>query len=67
MRQGGFDFHSRQHAGYADRLPPDLHIYTESKQPWVVLGPEIPAEAAYYERRKYWPAHSLERLRVLSH
>ena len=49
-----------------DRLPPDIHIYTESKQPWVVLGPEIPAEAAYYDRRKYWPAHSLERWQALS-
>lgn len=49
-----------------DRLPPDIHIYTDSKQPWVVLEPEIPAVAEYYDRRKYWPAHSLERLRMLS-
>ena len=44
-----------------DRLPPDIHIYTESKQPWVVLGPETPAVPEYYDRNAYWPKESLER------
>ena len=26
-----------------DRLPPDIHIYTASKQPWVILAPSTPA------------------------
>lgn len=46
-----------------DRLPPDIHIYTMSKQPWVVLPPGTPVAHAYYDRREYWPAESLERLR----
>ena len=29
-----------------DRLPPDIHIFTSSKQPWVVLAPGAPAVAA---------------------
>jgi hypothetical protein len=48
-----------------DRLPPDIHIFTASKQPWVVLPPGTPAEPEYYDRRKYWPAASLERREAL--
>jgi len=48
-----------------DRLPPDIHIFTASKQPWVVLPPGMSAVAEYYERDKYWPQESLERRRVL--
>jgi hypothetical protein len=47
-----------------DRLPPDIHIFTSSKQPWVILPPDIPAVAEYYDRARYWPAASLERARV---
>lgn len=45
--------------------PPDIHIYTESKQPWVVLPEGVPAFAAYYSARECWPAESLERGRAL--
>lgn len=48
-----------------DRIPPDIHIYTSSKQPWVVLSPDIPAVAEYYDRRECWPAESFERRKVL--
>jgi hypothetical protein len=44
-----------------DRLPPDVHIFTSSKQPWVVLPQNMPAVAEYYHRKEYWPAESLER------
>jgi hypothetical protein len=47
------------------RLPPDIHIFTASKQPWVMLPPEIPAEAEYYKASVRWPAESLERRAVL--
>jgi hypothetical protein len=42
-------------------LPPDMHIFTASKQPWVVLPAGVPAFEAYYDRGKYWPQESLER------
>ncbi len=45
-----------------DRLPPNVHIYTESKQPWVSLADEIPAFTVYYDRAKLWPENSLDRL-----
>jgi hypothetical protein len=48
-----------------DRLPPDIHIFTESKQPWVMLPAGVPAVARFYDRKQYWPADSLERYRAL--
>ena len=44
-----------------DRLPPDIHIFTASKQPWVLLPPDTPAVPEYYDRRQVWPAESLAR------
>jgi hypothetical protein len=49
-----------------DRLPPDIHIFTSSKQPWVILPPETPTVPEYYDREQYWPAASLERRRALN-
>jgi hypothetical protein len=46
-------------------LAPDIHIYTASKQPWVQLPPDIPAETAYYKASGRWPADSLERRAAL--
>ena len=48
-----------------DMLPPDIHIFTASKQPWMVLREGIPAVTEYYEREEYWPAESLERRSAL--
>src|SRR5271155_4359272 len=47
------------------RLPPDIHIFTTSKQPWVSLPAGIPAEAEYYRASERWPADSLERRAAL--
>ncbi|HEX3140223.1 MAG TPA: GFA family protein [Rhizobacter sp.] len=48
-----------------DRLPPDIHIFTASKQPWVLLPPGVPAVAAYYKASDLWPAESLARRAAL--
>jgi len=48
-----------------DLLPPDIHIFTSTKQPWVRLQPETPAVTEYYEREKIWPKESQERLKIL--
>jgi hypothetical protein len=48
-----------------DRLPPDIHIFTTSKQPWVVIPPGTPAVPEYYDRNQYWPKESLERRKAL--
>lgn len=44
-----------------DRLPPDIHIFTMSKQPWVVLPAGTPAMPEFYDREKMWPPESLQR------
>ena len=48
-----------------DRLPPDIHIFTASKQPWVVLPTDTPAMPEYYDSARHWPAESLERRRAV--
>jgi hypothetical protein len=48
-----------------DHMPPDIHIFTASKQPWVVLAPDVPAVSEYYDREKYWPPESLDRARAM--
>ena len=49
-----------------DRLPPDIHIFTASKQPWVVLPLDAPAVPEYYDRRQHWPAESLDRYQAIA-
>lgn len=48
-----------------DILPPDIHIFTASRQRWLVLPEGVPAVVAYYEREHYWPAESLARRKAL--
>jgi len=48
-----------------DRLPPDIHIFTASKQAWVILPSNTPSVEAYYKRADYWPKQSLERYNAL--
>jgi hypothetical protein len=48
-----------------DALPPDVHIFTASKQPWVVIPTGMPAFAQYYERERVWPVESLKRRQAL--
>ncbi len=48
-----------------DRLPPDIHIFTASKQRWVVLPPGTPAVPGYYDRDAHWPPDSLARFGAL--
>ncbi len=42
-------------------LPPDVHIYTRSKLPWVTLPTNVPAFPAYYDSKALWPPDSLAR------
>lgn len=44
-----------------DLCPPDVHIFTASKQPWVVLPEGAPAVPEFYRRSEFWPAESLAR------
>ena len=42
-------------------LRPDIHIFTASRQPWVVLPEGVPAVAEFYEIERCWSAESLAR------
>jgi hypothetical protein len=57
VRVGSFD--------EPDRFPPDVHIYTESKQPWVVLPAGARAFAQYYKSAEVWSPESLARRQAL--
>jgi hypothetical protein len=48
-----------------EALAPDVHIYTRSKLPWVVLPSGVPAFEAYYSSKEVWPAASLERRQAI--
>ncbi|GAB3387443.1 GFA family protein [Lysobacter fragariae] len=47
-----------------DVAPPDVHIYTASKQPWVVLPEGAAVFAEFYDPRAQWPAESMQRYRA---
>jgi hypothetical protein len=46
-------------------IAPDVHIFTRSKVPWVVLPEGAPAFEVYYDMPKLWPAESLARREAL--
>lgn len=47
-----------------DALPPDVHIFTRSKLPWVRLPEGAPAFEAFYDRKKVWSPEAYERRRA---
>lgn len=46
-------------------LPPDVHILTACKQPWVTLSGDVPNYADFYERKDVWRQESLDRFEAL--
>jgi hypothetical protein len=48
-----------------DHLPPDIHIFTATKQPWVVIPPGHTAVPEYYDLKAHWPPESQERRKIL--
>jgi hypothetical protein len=44
-------------------LKPDIHIYTASKQDWVILGDDVPQAQEYYRSRDYWSPEDIARLK----
>jgi hypothetical protein len=50
----------------AGRFPPDIHIFTSTKQPWVVLPQGARAVPEFYRISELWPKESLERRAALT-
>jgi hypothetical protein len=46
--------------------PPDIHIYTTTKLPWMVLPEGARVVPGYYRRSETWPAESLARWAALT-
>ncbi len=44
------------------QVAPDVHIFTRSKLPWVMLPAGVPAVEVFYDRGELWPPESLARL-----
>jgi len=43
-----------------DHFPPDVHIYTESKQPWVNLSPNALVFEKFYDFKQTWTSENDE-------
>lgn len=48
-----------------DVLPPDVHIFVASKQPWVTLSGSVQSYAEFYDREGVWRQDSLDRFEAL--
>jgi hypothetical protein len=46
------------------RFPPDIHIFTSTRQPWVVLPPGTPAFPEFYNPREQWSAENQARYKA---
>lgn len=44
-------------------IQPDIHIYTETKAPWLKLPKTKPAFRKYYSLKEVWPRKSQQRLK----
>ena len=47
-----------------DRVPPDIHIFTSSKQPWLTLTSNVPVMTEFYRFKDHWPQKSLDRYKA---
>ena len=45
--------------------PPDVHIFTSTKQPWLTLPPGAKAVAEFYDFDEVWSDEAKERYRIL--
>ena len=46
-------------------LEPDVHVFTASKQPWIVLSDRVPVCTEFYERENVWSPESIARFELL--
>lgn len=46
-------------------LPPDVHIFTSTMQPWITLDDSTPVMAEYYKKADVWRPDAIERFETL--
>jgi hypothetical protein len=49
----------------AGAFPPDVHIFTRTKLPWVRLPEGVRSFEAYYDMKQEWPPESLARRKAV--
>ena len=42
-------------------IRPDVHIFTSSKRPWIVLPSDVPSTPEYFNPKELWPSETMER------
>ncbi len=47
------------------QCPPDIHIFTSTKMPWVQLPAGVPVMEEFYRRSEYWPAEAYQRYQAV--
>ena len=47
------------------QFPPDIHIYTSTKLPWVMLPPGAKAVPEFYSRAEVWTVEARERWKAM--
>jgi hypothetical protein len=47
------------------QCPPDIHIFTSSKLPWVTLGPNEKAVPEFYNLDEVWSDDAKARRRIM--
>lgn len=45
-----------------DRWPPSVHIFTESKQPWMTIPEDVPSYRKFYKIKDTWSKNSIDRM-----
>jgi hypothetical protein len=50
---------------HPDPFQPNVHIFTSTKQPWVILPTDVPAFEKYFVIREIWSPESLARRAIL--
>lgn len=49
-----------------NRFPPDVHIFTSTKQDWVIIPPDDLQVDEFYDRSAIWSAETKERVEVIA-
>ena len=46
-------------------MPPDIHIFTSTKQPWVTLPPGAKAVPEFYKPAEVWTPEARQRWKAM--
>lgn len=65
IRQGKLNYVRVGTLDNSDLCPPDVQIFTSSKQKWVPLDPGIPSFEELYKFEELWPDASYARFKAV--